>query len=60
MEMIDTTALNVLLGFQALAALVGLLLVAVVLAKVLPVTRRERLARRESIPTYYGRLHFTA
>ena len=60
MGMIDTTALNALLGLQLLAALAGLVLVAVVLAKVLPVTRRERLDRRESISTYYGRLHFTA
>lgn len=58
MQMIDTTALATFLAAVTVAALAGALLVAVVLVKALPITRRERLARRETIRTYYGRLHF--
>jgi hypothetical protein len=58
MQIIDPAAaiaLMVLVGVAALAA-VTLSLVAVPAA--LRETRGDRIARRESIPTYYGRLHF--
>ena len=59
MEIVDTTTLTVVFGAVGLALLAGLVVLALALATALPVTRRERLARGESIPTYYGRLHFT-
>jgi hypothetical protein len=47
----------VVVGIAAVAALA---LAAVAVPATLRETRSDRVARRESIPTYYGRLHFAA
>ncbi|NYE35158.1 hypothetical protein F4692_000262 [Nocardioides cavernae] len=59
MQLLDPTPVLVfLLAVVGLAALASLALVAIALPAALRTTRIERLARRESIPAYYGRLHF--
>jgi len=47
-----------IVGFFVLAGLGALLAVATVVALVVD-SRRDRLARRESMRSYYGRLAFT-
>ena len=42
----------------SIVAAVALVLIVAVLPSTLKITRRDRVARHESIPTYYGRLHF--
>ncbi|MCW2736758.1 hypothetical protein [Nocardioides sp.] len=58
MQLIDPTAAITLLVVVGIAALASVAMAAVALPSTLSVTRRDRLARRESIPAYYGRLHF--
>ena len=58
MQILDPIAVTFLLVVVGLAALTAVVLAAVTLPSVLRVTRRDRQARHESIPTYYGRLHF--
>ena len=60
MQIIDPSALTVLLTLVGVAAVAGVLLSAVALVSGLSVTRTKRLARHESIPTFYGRLHFAS
>ena len=58
MQLLDPTAITVLLVVVGLAALASLVLVAVALPAALRSTRADRVTRHESIPAYYGRLHF--
>lgn len=58
MQLIDPTAALTLLLVAGIAALTAVMLAAAVLPSTLRATRRDRKARRESIPAYYGRLHF--
>ena len=58
MQIIDPTAVLTLLVVTGIAALAAVVLAALALPTTLRVTRRDRIARHESIPTYYGRLHF--
>lgn len=58
MQIIDPTAAITLLVVAGIAALAAVALAVVALPATLRVTRRDRMARHESIPTYYGRLHF--
>ena len=58
MQLIDPTAVVTLLVVVGIAALAALTMAAVVLPSTLRVTRTDRQARHESIPTYYGKLHF--
>jgi hypothetical protein len=58
MQLLDPTAVIALLVVVGLAALVTLGLVAVALPTALRATHEDRVSRRESIPTYYGRMHF--
>ena len=60
MQLIDPTAVVTLLVVVGIAAVVAIALAAVALPAALRVTRTDRQARRESIPTYYGRLHFAS
>ena len=52
------TAVIALLVVTSLAALAAVVLTLAVLPATVRETRSDRMARRESIPTYYGRLHF--
>lgn len=58
MQLIDPTAVLVLLVIVGIAAVAAVALAAIALPGTLSVTRRERLRRHESIPAFYGRLHF--
>ena len=58
MQLIDPAAVIALVVLTGIAALTAVALAAVALPATFRVTRRDRMARRESIPTYYGRLHF--
>lgn len=58
MQIIDPTAAILLLVVAGLAALAAVVFAVAALPATLTVTRRERLSRHESIPAYYGRLHF--
>ncbi|RYB95216.1 hypothetical protein EUA93_13225 [Nocardioides oleivorans] len=58
MQLIDTSAVITLLVVVGIAALAAISLAAVAVPATLRETRRDRVSRRESIPTYYGRLHF--
>ncbi|MCY4727877.1 hypothetical protein NYO98_16445 [Nocardioides sp. STR2] len=60
MQLIDPAAAIALMVLVGIAALTAVALAAVVLPATLRETRHDRVARRESIPTYYGRLHFAA
>ena len=60
MQLIDPAAAIALMVLVGIAALTAVALAAVALPATLRETRRDRVARRESIPTYYGRLHFAA
>jgi hypothetical protein len=60
MQLIDPTAVVTLLVVVGIAALAAVAMAAAVLPATLRVTRRDRQARHESIPTYYGKLHFAA
>jgi hypothetical protein len=58
MQLIDTSAVITLLVLTGIAALAAITMAAVAVPATLRETRRDRVSRRESIPTYYGRLHF--
>ena len=58
MQLLDPTAVTVLLVIVGIAALAVVGLLALSLVVGMRSTRRDRLARHESIPAYYGRLHF--
>ena len=58
MQLIDPTAAIALLVIVGIAALAAVVLAAVALPATFRVTRVDRKARHESIPAYYGRLHF--
>lgn len=58
MQLIDPAAVITLLVVVGIAAVAAIAMAAVVLPATLRVTREDRQARRESIPAYYGRLHF--
>lgn len=58
MQLLDSTAVIALLVVVGLAALATLVLAVVALPDALRATREDRVARQESIPAYYGRMHF--
>jgi hypothetical protein len=58
MQLIDTSAVVTLLVLVGIAALAAITMAAIAVPATLRETRRDRVSRRESIPTYYGRLHF--
>ena len=58
MQIIDSTAALTLLVVTGIAALAAIVLAVAVLPGTLRVTRSDRIVRHESIPAYYGRLHF--
>ena len=58
MEILDPTVVIPLLVVVGVAALAAVVLAAVAVPAALRETRLDRRARRETIPTYYGRLHF--
>ena len=60
MQLIDPAAAVALMTLVGVAALAAVVLAAVALPATLRETRSDRKARHESIPTYYGRLHFAA
>lgn len=60
MQLIDTHVITTLLVLVGLAATISVALIATVAYRALSITRSDRVARHESIPTYYGRLHFAS
>lgn len=58
MQLLDPTPVLVFLLAVLGVAAVALALVVAALPGALRTTRRDRLTRHETIPTYYGRLHF--
>jgi hypothetical protein len=60
MQLFDSTAAGLYLAFVGTVIVLGLVLALAVAPVALRETRTDRKARRESIPTYYGRLHFAA
>jgi hypothetical protein len=60
MQLLDSTAAGLYLAFAGTVIVLGLVLALAVAPVALRETRTDRRARRESIPTYYGRLHFAA
>lgn len=60
MPLLDSTAAGLYLAFAGTVIVLGLVLALAVAPVALRETRTDRKARRESIPTYYGRLHFAA
>ncbi|SEB46043.1 hypothetical protein SAMN04489844_0156 [Nocardioides exalbidus] len=58
MQLISASATITLLVVVGIAALAAIAMAAVAVPATLRETRRDRVSRRESIPTYYGRLHF--
>lgn len=58
MQIIDSSAVLTLLVVTGIAALAAVVLAVAVLPAALRATRSDRMARHESIPAYYGRLHF--
>ena len=58
MQIVDPTAAIALLVVVGVAALAAVALAVVALPATLRETRTDRIARRESIPAYYGKLHF--
>ncbi|MBD3948082.1 hypothetical protein [Nocardioides ganghwensis] len=58
MQLLASTALAPYLSFVGVVLLVGLVTVLAVAPVAVREARRDRRARHESIPTYYGRLHF--
>jgi hypothetical protein len=58
MQILDPVATYLLLAVVGLAALAAVVLAIVALPPAVRESRRDRVARHESIPTYYGRLHF--
>ncbi len=60
MQLLDSTAAGLYLAFAGTVIVLGLVLVLAVAPVALRESRSDRKARHESIPTYYGRLHFAA
>ena len=60
MQLIDPAAAIALMTLVGVTVLAAVVLAAVALPATLRETRTDRQARHESIPTYYGRLHFAA
>jgi hypothetical protein len=58
MQMIDPTPITTFLIFASAVLAVGLVATIAGLTLVLRETRHDRQQRHESIPAYYGRLHF--
>ena len=58
MQLLDPAVVITLMVVIGIAALASLVLAAVSLPPVFRATRRDRQARHESVPAYYGRLHF--
>lgn len=58
MQMIDSTAITTFLLFVSGVLLLGLVAGVTGVTFALRETRRDRQARSETIPAYYGRLHF--
>lgn len=58
MQVLDPTPIAVLLTLVGVLFAVGLVALFVGLTVVVQESRRDRFARHESIPAYYGRLHF--
>jgi hypothetical protein len=58
MQFIDPTAAITLLVLVGVAALAAVAMAVAVLPATLRATRRDRKDRHESVPAYYGRLHF--
>ena len=58
MQILDPAVVITLMVVIGVAALSSVVLAAVALPDALRATRRDRQVRRESIPAYYGRLHF--
>lgn len=58
MQLLDPTPVIIFLVVVGLAAVAAIVLAAIALPAVLRDTRTDRRARQESIPAYYGRLHF--
>ncbi len=58
MQLLDPTVVISLMVVIGIAALASVVLAAVALPSALTMTRRDRQVRHESIPAYYGRLHF--
>lgn len=58
MQLVDSSAITTYLVVVGIASVAAIALVVVTLCFALLETRRDRQARHESIPTYYGRLHF--
>ena len=58
MQLLDPTAVIALVVIVGIVALAAVALAAVALPATLRVTRRDRLVRHETVPVYYGRLHF--
>ena len=58
MQLIDPAAAITLLVVVGIAAVAAIAMAAVVLPSTLRSTRQDRQARHESIPAYYGKLHF--
>lgn len=58
MQLLDPTVVYSFLALVVVLAVAAIALVATTLPAALRETRTDRIARRESIPAYYGRLHF--
>ena len=58
MQIIDPAAALTLLVIVGIAAVAAVAMAAGAFTSALAGTRRDRRARHESIPAYYGRLHF--
>lgn len=58
MQLLDPTVVYSFLALVVVLAVAAIALVATALPAALRETRSDRIARRESIPAYYGRLHF--
>lgn len=58
MQLFDSTAAGLYLAFAGTVIVLGLVVVLAVAPLALRETRSDRRSRHESIPAYYGRLHF--
>ena len=58
MQLFDSTAAGLYLAFAGTVIVLGLVVALAVAPVALRESRTDRRSRRESIPTYYGRLHF--
>ena len=58
MQLFDSTAAGLYLAFAGTVIVLGLVVALAVAPVALRESRTDRRSRRESFPTYYGRLHF--